>query len=226
MLFSILTVSAIEVSDSSLSDAADLKKTVVLGLEFGMPPSSAISTLASMGVKFESSFDGRKVKEPGFDIFAFKGMPKGVDVRQGTMSLVFFQKRLISFDLFFPPTYENFLILKEQLMQSLGPRFKIDEQKEAMDSQLKAYLANLGSRFGDASEAAIKQAILSGDTFFFYRIKDNLGLLNTVLSFSRAQNEDGTSKVELFLHYEDTQGMGLLKNTLDSKKPAGLLPRD
>ncbi|SCA62823.1 hypothetical protein SCG7109_AE_00040 [Chlamydiales bacterium SCGC AG-110-M15] len=111
-------------------------------------------------------------------------------------------------DFFFPPSYENFLLVHGQLMNSLGERFALAEKKESMDNFLQAHLAALRNKEYDArTENEISAAITRGQTFFYYAFDDNEDEMNVTLSFLATRNKSNEKKPTLLLHYSSIEGL-------------------
>ncbi len=184
----------------------------VLGLEFGMREAGIANTLKEMGIERYQSRSTMGAHDAIVNL-VYDKIPQGLAVNEGEMRLTFFQKELVRCSLRFPPTYENFLIIKSQLFRSLGKRFTIEKETTVMDDLLRAHLAMLGSGgFDSASEKAVIQALDRGNTFWYYHLKDTKGVLDVFFAFSSQQDVDGNPNPRLRLYYAWNQGMDKMKS--------------
>jgi hypothetical protein len=138
----------------------------------------------------------------------YSGVPPGLWIQKGKSQFVYFNNKLIRMDFTFDPTYANFLLIRNQLMHSLGERFNLEEKKESMDNFLKSHLANLQSdEYSERTEREIISALKRGKTFYYYSLADNKDEMNVTLSFSASQTMNGEAKPKLILHYSSKRGL-------------------
>lgn len=196
-------------------------KPKVLGFYFEDSLASVDASVREMGLI--SIQDKNPLKKPHLKRLVFAGLPKGLlishdtsktpiqdkfSLPEGQSEFIFFNNLLIRMDYFFPPSYENFLLIHGQLMHSLGDRFQLSEKKEAMDNFLKAHLADLRSKeYDDRTEKEIIDAIKRGHTFFYYVLDDNKNEMTVTLSFMAERNKYNERKPTLLLHYSSNEGL-------------------
>ena len=102
----------------------------------------------------------------------------------------------------FNPSYENFLMVREQLLSSLGTRFQVENEQVAMDNLLKAHLSSLGRNvFNATSDEAVSKALQRGNTYWYYKIKDTTDTLSVILSYRSVKESDHLRRPELELFY-------------------------
>jgi len=183
--------------DISLTSAPHPKPTI-FGIKFDNTPKQTIQLLTEEGLELLS----QEAHGPYnlISVLTFKGIPKELILEEGTTRLLFFKNKLTRIDLAFNPNYRNFLIVREQLFQSMENQFRIISKHETMDRFLRSKLALLKKdEFNHNAEEAVKQSMLEGKTFFFYAIQDLNNELNISYSFSAAHQS--TLQPQLLLHY-------------------------
>lgn len=156
--------------------------------------------------------------------YVYKGMPEGLWVQEGMTTLYFFQNKLIRIDFSLTPSYTNFLATRQQLLDSLGERFSIEQSREATDDFLKAHLAGLQSgEYDERTEKEIHDALKRGNTFYHYTLADNKKELRVILSYSAPEDPPNPPTPKLILHYNFTNPMEELVSYLEANK-AKILP--
>lgn len=175
------------------------KKSTIYGLTFGEDPLEISKSLAKQGcrLKTNDSPDGKGI----IKVITFSPLPDSLSPNDGELRLVFFKNELIRADFIFEPSYLTFLAIRENVLNKLGPRFHLNEEKTAMEDLLKTRLAHLEDGQYDATmEAEITQSLLKGKTFFYYRIGDRQNELNIAYSFQALGTPEHRSP-RLQLHY-------------------------
>ena len=204
-------------SDEALSSRYVESPSTFFGLAFNSSSSIIATTAKDMGlslVKEKKAAGGVEITLQTYD-----GVPAGLWVEEGSSDFLFFSDSLVRMDLFCDPTYKNFLLLRKQLMHSLGERFVVEEKQESMDALLKAHLAALKeNEYTSRTENAIITAIKRGSTFFFYSLEDTQGEMNVTLSFSAVKESELKLRPQLHLHYSSKEGLAVLKEAQDSMK--------
>ncbi len=189
----------------------------VLGLSFNDSVTEVDAILKQMGMS--SIKNGATHATPPITYKMYAGVPSGLWVQKGKSQFLYFKNKLLRMDFTFDPSYENFLLIRSQLMQSLGKRFSLEEKKEAMDDFLKAHLATLSNNeYNDRTEQEIMNALKRGKTFFYYSLADNKKEMNVTLSYFSAETQDGESKPQLSLHYSSKQGLEILVEYEEAQK--------
>lgn len=146
-------------------------KSELLGITFEETPGKVLRALAERGLTMRGKevLDDKRL----IQVFTFEGLPSEFGLKGGLTRLTFFRNQLVALDFEFPPTYKNFLVIKDKLFSSLGGRFSLEKKQEFMDDDLRAHLAHLKpGQFGSGSEQKIRQAMVAGSTFFHYVLKD------------------------------------------------------
>jgi len=150
----------------------------------------------------------------------FRGLPKGLWIQEGKTSLFFFEGRLFRIQLSFAPSYANFLLIRKQLFRSLGSRFSIQQSQESIDNFLKSHLANLkDGEYSERTEKEIQEALMRGNTFYFYSLGDNKNELDVALSYSTKKRK-GKLEPRLNLVYTFTniiEEIQLFEQTVEAK---------
>lgn len=183
--------------DVSLQATID-PKPKILGLDPRATPEDAKGTFESMGMKWLES----KNISPFVNAYNYQGTPDALWIKEGKTTAFFFQTSLLRIDVYLKPTYSNFLLIREQLFDSMGERFNVKQSKESIDEFLQAHLSSLQpGEYDERTEMEIKAALLRGNTFYYYRLGDNKEDLTVVLSFSTGKDKDGTIIPQLMLHY-------------------------
>lgn len=190
-------------------------KPKVLGIDPDASPAAAEEALKSMGI-FKSA---EKKFGPFVRSYVYDGIPEGLWVQQGETTLSFVEEQLMRIDLSLEATYENFLLLKEQLFASLGERFTIEQSKEAIDDFLKSHLASLApGEYSERTEEEIQQALQRGNTFFHYVLADSRNELKVIISFYAPKDSQGYRKPNLILHYGFVQPLEELELMVEASK--------
>jgi hypothetical protein len=206
LLFSLLIIALSTTSPINAQvpgDDISLQATVdpqpkILGLDPGAPPEEAKESFKKMGMTFK----GRRSISYFVKAYDFDGVPDALRLKDGKTTVFFFQTNLLRIDIQFEPSFQNFLVIRDQLFQSLGERFSLKQQKESIDEFLKSHLANLEpGEYDERTEIEIKSALLRGNTFYYYRLGDTREDLTVVLSFSTTKNSDNILIPQLMLHY-------------------------
>lgn len=159
--------------------------TKLFGFEFGNTVTSSLQRAKELGLTILSS----KIIDTDNNIreLLLIGKIDELSIAKGKWRLVYKDNSLVSLDVSFPPTYKNFLLIRSQLLSSLGTRFSVGERQESMDSRIKQRLT-----FGDSEEKkkAITQdliaSIQSGKTFFNYKIEDKFNEINIYYSYKKS----------------------------------------
>jgi hypothetical protein len=194
----------------------------ILGFQFGRNETTVLNEINIQGLEYLRRISDDR--EENLVKWMVKGVPKGLILKEGRMELGFFKGNLIQISVFFEPTYEGFLMLRKQFMESLGERFKIDVKKVSMDGFLKAHLASLGSNYlNKDSEKSVIEALKRGNTFWYYKLKDRKDLLFVSLLFHGKKEGNQTIQPELGLYYQWIKGMDIRK-TIEKKSKQTILP--
>lgn len=159
--------------------------TELFGFQFGNSVTASLKQAKELGLTILSSkvIDQKKNIRELFLV----GSIDELKVSKGKWRLLYEDNSLVSLDISFPPTYRNFLMIRGQLLQSLGDRFKIKNRQEAMESGLKQRLT-----FGSKEERVqiVKQDLIAsikqGKTFYHYQIEDQFGEVNIYYTFKRS----------------------------------------
>ncbi|MBB64308.1 MAG: hypothetical protein CMO81_04520 [Waddliaceae bacterium] len=201
-------------------------KSRILGVQFGSSPAVLARSLAKMGLiligQEQEGIRGEQRK------YRYQGIPQGMEIRNGESEFLFYENELIGMNLYFPPSYRNFLTVRHQLINSMGDRFKVDKKQEAMEPVLRTQLAHLRkNEFSSHSEEAISKSMNQGNTFFYYFLDDTRNELNVRLSFASRISESGNKIPQLKLHYSLQSAVEKMQNThdkADEKDHDAILP--
>ena len=193
-------------------------KPVIFGVPFGNDPQMILKKAQSMGMPMESH---RRLDKSGrTQVFTFSGTPKTLPIQDGKTEFLFFDKELIRIDFLFPPSYKNFLVVRQEVYRTGNDRFKVDRRQEVIDDQLRAHLAQLGrGEYTAETEGHITSAMLKGSTFFFYSLKDRKQQINATYSYYSPPNKEGRPEPELRLHYSLKEGLDKYKTHRKSMRP-------
>ncbi|MBN4067105.1 hypothetical protein JYU14_03375 [Simkania negevensis] len=179
----------------------------VLGVTFGDSPEKIALVLKKEGltsIREEKPIRSHSVVQT----YAYQGVPSSFWATDGKSYMIYFQGGLVTMNFSFSPTYENFLVLRTQLLESLGKRFVVEEKEESIDDLLRAHLAMLKQdEYTAATERSVTNALKRGNTFFFYRIKDTLNELSVILSYNAVKQPGGDIVPKLILDYRSVEGM-------------------
>ena len=114
--------------DSNASRSAS-----ILGLILNAPIGEIeqIITKTPMILIKDSSSDSSMIQEERR--LVYKKGPQELPIEAISTQLIFLYGNLAKIDFLFPPTYENFLIIKNTLTKQMGNRFSFSSKKENMD---------------------------------------------------------------------------------------------
>lgn len=183
--------------DISLQDTVG-PKPKILGLNPSTTPEETKATFENMGMELIDS----KTISPFVRAYNYTGTPNALWIKDGTTTAYFFQTSLLRIDTYLKPSFSNFLLIRDQLFDSMGERFSMKQSKESIDEFLQAHLAHLKpGEYDERTEMEISAALLRGNTFYYYRLGDAKEDLTVVLSFSTGKNKEGTIIPQLMLHY-------------------------
>jgi hypothetical protein len=183
-----------------------VRKSVIMGVSFGDNTNTVIEELTRGGLTLDSrkSDEGKGLVQR----VVFRGTPQQLAVANGRSELIFFQDQLIRMDFLFPPEFHNFLIVRRQLLSSVGGRFSLGRKRETMDDQLRSYLARLKEpAMTDEAKLAVNTSLVEGSTFFFYRLNDSNGEVNITYSYHAPKLFNEEIVPELRLHYSLKSGL-------------------
>ena len=203
LLYALTLLSATPLFSQLPGDDMSLQATIdpkpkILGLDPRATPEDAKGTFENMGMRW---IDSKNIS-PFVNAFNYSGTPDALWIKDGTTTAYFFQTSLLRIDVYLKPTYSNFLLIRDQLFDSMGERFTIKQTKESIDEFLKAHLSTLQpGEYDERTEMEIKAGLLRGNTFYYYRLGDAKEDLTVVLSFSTGKDKDGTVIPQLMLHY-------------------------
>jgi len=197
----------------------------IFGISFG----EDLFTVSQEMTKLGLSVANQKMldKEGQTLVLMFSGTPRNIPVKDGLSKLLFFEGKLIRMDFVLPPTYENFLVVRNQLFYSMGDRFQLDFKQEVMEDLLRSTLANMsGDDRNRKSNELVNQSMVKGSTFFYYKLRDNNQELNVTYSFHASKNKNGQPKPELRLHYSLADALAGYKSHFkrSRKMPSKILP--
>ena len=197
------SLSAMQMTDGDLTfTPPPPPKPAVLGLKFGSNQKEVSSFIApfSRGQSKREELQGGRIV-----LLTFQGVPKGLTITSGR-SLCYFYRDQLTKVVFKPtPSYENFLVIRAALKDSLGERYTLGSNYETMDPHLRQQLANIESMvLGGKSEQAIRSSIEEGKTFFSYTWNDNRGELDITLNYTA---DPVTRAPTLTLHYDYLPGI-------------------
>ncbi len=198
-------------------------KPEVFGIGFGDDIRTVTERLGQLGLPLKNQ---RVVGTDGnARILTFSGIPRDIPVADGTTELLFFRNELIRMDFLIPPTYNNFLLVRNQLFYSMGKRFRLEHRKEVMEDMLRTSLADLQP---EKRENSVRKSLVKGSTFYFYKLGDQRRELDVTYSFYSPPSSTGTPQPELRLHYSLAGALDEYKSIFRKKRkgPSKLLPFD
>ena len=217
---------ALEQKDGNLSLKQEERPLPqIFGISFGQDLSTVSQQMDKLGL---SVLDQKVLDREGQTlVLKFSGIPRGIPVSKGISKLLFFEGKLIRMDFVIPPSYENFLVVRNQLFYSMGDRFQLDFKQEVIEDLLRSRLANMSQdEETKKSNDLVNQSMIKGSTFFYYKLRDNNQELNVTYSFHATKNRKGASIPELRLHYSLADALDGYKNHFKNsrKGPAKILP--
>lgn len=185
-----------------------------LGIHFGDNPLPILAKMRERGLVLTH----REDQEGGIRILEFQGAPKELALLGGLTQLVFLEEKLIQAKISFPPSYENFLVIKDRLSKHFGERLQLVNQQENMPPKLRSHLAQLQKgEFNEETERAITKAVLTGSSFFFYSFRDTKNPLNITYAYRPVKGQNGYIKPKLELSVSSQKGQELLKERQKKK---------
>jgi hypothetical protein len=188
----------------------------VLDFQFGRSEAWVLNQLHSQGMEINKKSEDENMRLSKWFV---SGTPHGLTVSKGKTQFVFFKNRLIQMRVNFNPSYENFLMVREQLLSSLGTRFQVENEQVAMDNLLKAHLSSLGRNvFNATSDEAVSKALQRGNTYWYYKIKDTTDTLSVILSYRSVKESDHLRRPELELFYAWKKGVDSWKTYEEAQK--------
>ncbi len=200
------------------------KKPMLMGLKFGGSITEAVDQVKQIGLKFLSS-EKKGVQGKQLEI-VYEGIPEAFPVKQGHMRLHFDQNQLVQVDLEFNPSYNNFLLVRQQLLSSLGKRFSIHKKQEYLEPSVRTQFAHAKEdEAKKQAEKSIAAAIRRGTTFFSYQIKDSQEEFDVMYSFRRHGKVGGQGMdPSLILSYRLKEEEGVRASSDDRLPERNILP--
>lgn len=162
------------------------KQSEVYGFRVGDSPAQVMESLRSMRLNMRE-FEKNNER---ISIMHLDSLPPALSFSDGKSELWFQDGQLVHLKFNLEPSYENFLVMKDKVVRSLGQRFTLSEARENMDRYLRSHLSQLKkNEFDDRSERAISSAMTRGSTFFFYRFGDVNQELDVRFAYRKPESE-------------------------------------
>lgn len=203
---------------TSLAPLAQPKPNV-FGISFASSPSEVIVDMH----RFETSLLHFKKIDSSIGYQIFRGTPPFST--QGTSSYMkYFNDKLVSMSFKFSPSFSNYLILKDQLLDDLGSRYKVKKDDGHIEPFLKAELLNIsGSGIPKEIEEKLTNSILAGKTFFYLPLEDKKKEVEISLYWIPSPE---LKKTMLAVNYTWVKGEEALKKLKKAKeKSRSVLPQ-
>ncbi len=189
-------------------------KPEILHIPFNTPPSTLPPFLSRIGLPKESE----KIHEyKSFLTITYAGIPQEIDVQDGITKLFFYKNKLYKILLSFSPSYENYLIVKNQLTKALNTRFSIQKKAECIDPILQTKLSFLKpGEYNRTIEDEIAQSLCSGKTFFSYSLEDSMNTFDIDYTLSANKKNNAIEPV-LLLSYSLIEIQNTVEEHLEGK---------